>query len=120
MSDRSGSTGKPLIPIAVFAGLVEVVGLIVLPSFDAHIQEVFVWFLMLFPVLVVLLSFATVLVNRRELERASGRKEDDSETLLAPPTSHGGRELDAHPDDPAHVEVLRRTAPEKLGIRERD
>ena len=42
---------NPLTLIAVFAGLAEVAATTVLPMLSGTIQETFVWYVMLFPVL---------------------------------------------------------------------
>jgi hypothetical protein len=56
-----GMIWKSLVPVAGFAAFVEAVGLVVLPSFDPAIQDIFVWFLMLFPILVVAMLLAAQL-----------------------------------------------------------
>lgn len=54
-------------PVSIFAGMVEVTGAIVLPSFSPDLQGVFLWFLILFPVLFILLFFGTLNFNPRVL-----------------------------------------------------
>lgn len=55
MIEKIGSVNNPLTIIAIFAGLAEIAGTIVLGVVDKSIQEMFVWFVMLFPMLIVLL-----------------------------------------------------------------
>ncbi len=54
---------NPLTLIAVFAGLAEVAATTVLPMLSGTIQETFVWYVMLFPVLLVLAFFLTLNFN---------------------------------------------------------
>jgi hypothetical protein len=56
-STSNGIIKNPLTVIAVFAGLAEVSATIALPQLDIAIQSKFVWFVMLFPVLLVVLFF---------------------------------------------------------------
>lgn len=51
---------NPLTLIGIFAGIAEVAGTAVLPFVEAAVQPVFVWFVMLFPVLLVVLFFVTL------------------------------------------------------------
>lgn len=82
ISDTSNEN-KLFTPVAVFAGIVEVCGLIVLPSYSREVQDVFLWFLMFFPALVVLLFFATFqLKSRASQPPASAPRTDDERMLL--------------------------------------
>lgn len=51
---------NPLTLIGIFAGIAEVAGTTVLPFVEPAVQSVFVWFVMLFPVLLVVLFFITL------------------------------------------------------------
>lgn len=51
---------NPLTLIAVFASLAEIAATAVLPMVEGAVQGVFVWFVMLFPVLLVVLFFVTL------------------------------------------------------------
>lgn len=51
---------NPLTLIAIFASLAEVAATAVLPLLTGAVQGVFVWFVMLFPVLLVVLFFITL------------------------------------------------------------
>ena len=55
--------GNPLTLIGVFAGLAEIAATAVLPFLEGTAQAQFIWFVMLFPVLLVLLFFATLNFN---------------------------------------------------------
>lgn len=66
--NRSLATVKnPLTVIAIFAGLAEVAGTVVLPFVAEANQNTYIWFLVLFPVLLVALFFATLNFNPRVL-----------------------------------------------------
>ncbi|MGC3990189.1 MAG: hypothetical protein QM796_11005 [Chthoniobacteraceae bacterium] len=49
MTEKIGHIKNPLTIIAIFAGLAEVGGTIVLPILQPNVQALYVWFLMIFP-----------------------------------------------------------------------
>lgn len=51
---------KQLTIISIFAGIVQISGIAVLPSIESENQSQLIWFLMSFPVLLVLLFFVTI------------------------------------------------------------
>lgn len=55
--------GNPLTLIAVFAGLAEIAATSVLPVLEGPIQMMFVWYVMLFPVLLIIAFFLTLNFN---------------------------------------------------------
>lgn len=73
-----GLVKNPLTIIAIFAGLVEVSATTVLPFIDKGIQETFIWFLMVFPTLLVTYFFATLLIKPKALYAPSDYRNDDS------------------------------------------
>lgn len=60
MIEKIGHVRNPLSIIAIFAGLAEVSGTVVLPFIAPPIQEKFVYFLMFFPSILVVLFFITL------------------------------------------------------------
>jgi hypothetical protein len=58
---------NPLTLIAVFAGLAEVAATGVLPVLEGEVQNIFVWYVMLFPFLLVIAFFVTLNFNNRVL-----------------------------------------------------
>lgn len=60
MVDKIKKVSNPLTIIAIFAGLAEVAATVALGLIDSSIQIIFIWFVMLFPVLLVV-SFFLVL-----------------------------------------------------------
>lgn len=59
-----GVIKNPLTVISIFAGLAEVSATIALPQLSEAVQFQFVWFVMLFPTLLVILFFLTLWVKR--------------------------------------------------------
>ena len=62
---------NPLTLIAIFASLAEIAATSVLPIVEGEVQGVFVWYVMLFPVLLVVLFFITLNWNHGVLYAAS-------------------------------------------------
>ena len=69
---------NPLTLIAVFAGLAEVAATTVLPMLSGTIQETFVWYVMLFPVLLVLAFFLTLNFNHAVLYSPSDFQDESN------------------------------------------
>lgn len=61
MVENIRKVGNPLTIIAIFAALAEVAGTIVLGVVPPAIQSIFVWFVMGFPVLLIVLFFGTLI-----------------------------------------------------------
>jgi hypothetical protein len=75
---RTSSVRNPLTTIAIFAGIAEISGTVVLPHIAERNQEIFVWFLILFPVLLVVAFFTTLNLNHRVLYAPSDYKNEDN------------------------------------------
>ncbi len=80
MALQVSKISNPLTLIAVFASLAEVVATAVLPTLEGPVQDQFVWFVMLFPVLLVGLFFLTLNFNNKVLY-APGDYEDEANFL---------------------------------------
>ena len=98
MAERiRGPVNNPLTLIAVFAGLAEVAATVALPMLDGHVQAVFIWFVMLFPVLLVVLFFITLNFNHRVLYAPSDFANESHFLILqgryVPPAIDGGSGL---------------------------
>lgn len=78
MIEKMPAVGNPLTIIAIFAALAEVAGTLVLARVDPSIQATFVWFVMLFPVLIVLLFFITLNFNPKVLYAPSDFKDENN------------------------------------------
>ncbi|WP_157755100.1 hypothetical protein [Variovorax boronicumulans] len=69
---------NPLTIIGVFASLVEVMGLGVLPLIDKDIQQIYVWFLMLFPTALVAAFFIVLYTKHIVLYAPSDYQSDNT------------------------------------------
>jgi len=67
---------NPLTIIAIFAALAEVAGTVALATIDKSVQSTFIWFVMGFPVLLVVLFFLTLNFNPRVLYAPSDFKDE--------------------------------------------
>lgn len=87
---------NPLTLIAVFAGLAEVAATSVLPIIEGPVQLTLVWYVMLFPVLLVIAFFLTLNFNNRVLYAPNDFRDERHflETLTATYSS-GTQETDA-------------------------
>ncbi|MEZ5324226.1 MAG: helix-turn-helix domain-containing protein [Verrucomicrobiales bacterium] len=78
MIEKVNHVSNPLTVIAIFAGLAEVAGSIALVAVDPSIQSTFVWFVMFFPIGLVVLFFATLNFNPRVLYAPSDFKDEEN------------------------------------------
>jgi hypothetical protein len=67
MLEKIRQVNNPLTIIAVFAGIAEISGTAILPFLDREVQHIYVWFLIVFPLLLVVLFFATLNFNHKVL-----------------------------------------------------
>lgn len=86
MIEKIGHVNNPLTIIAIFAGLAEVSGTIVLPLLKENIQSTYIWFLMFFPSILVILFFFTLFFKREVLYAPSDFHEDASFISLFRPS----------------------------------
>ncbi|RVP50002.1 hypothetical protein [Sinorhizobium medicae] len=73
---------NPLTVIAVFAGLAEVSGTVVLPFLSPETQKIYVDFLMFFPILLVVLFFAVLYWKHHVLYAPSDYRTDETFTAM--------------------------------------
>lgn len=78
MLEKVRAVSNPLTIIAIFAALAEVAGTVALATVSKDLQEVFVWFVMGFPVLLVVLFFATLNFNPKVLYAPSDFRDDET------------------------------------------
>lgn len=78
MIEKIGKITNPLTIIAIFSGLAEVSGTLVLPFVDASNQAFFIYFLVLFPTLIVVLFFLTLNFNNKVLYAPSDYENEDN------------------------------------------
>lgn len=67
MIEKIKKVSNPLTIIAIFAALAEVSGTIVLPFLKVGSQDLYVWFLMIFPTILIFLFFLTLNFNHKVL-----------------------------------------------------
>ncbi|PXW77886.1 hypothetical protein BZA02_112103 [Ruegeria sp. P4] len=75
---KTSTVKNPLTIIAIFAGLTEVGGTGVLPFLSSDAQSVYIWFLMIFPIFLVVLFFCTLNFNREVLYAPSDWSNEDN------------------------------------------
>jgi len=78
MIEKIGPIRNPLTIIAIFAGIAEVSGTAVLPFIYVQNQSIFVWFLIIFPSLLVVIFFATLNWNHKVLYAPSDYKDEEN------------------------------------------
>lgn len=78
MVEKIGTIQNPLTIIAIFAAIAEISGTIVLPFISVENQETYIWFLMVFPLLLVVLFFLTLNFNHKVLYAPSDFKNEDN------------------------------------------
>jgi hypothetical protein len=76
--EKVGPIKNPLTIIAIFAAIAEISGTVVLPFIDKSNQAVYVWFLMIFPILLILLFFLTLNLNHKVLYAPSDYQNEDN------------------------------------------
>jgi hypothetical protein len=77
MLEKIRQVNNPLTIIAVFAGIAEISGTAILPFLDREVQHIYVWFLIVFPLLLVVLFFATLNFNHKVLYAPSDYRSDE-------------------------------------------
>lgn len=76
MIEKVGPIKNPLTIIAIFAGIAEISGTAVLPFISQDNQAMYIWFLMIFPILLVSVFFLTLNFNHSVLYAPSDFRED--------------------------------------------
>ena len=78
MIENIKAINNPLTIIAIFSALAEIAGTVSLKLVSADSQHIFIWFVMLFPVLIVILFFTTLNFNPKVLYAPSDFRNDES------------------------------------------
>lgn len=78
MIEKLPKINNPLTIIAIFAGLAEVAGTAALSLMDGETQKIFIWFVMLFPAVLVILFFITLNFNAKVLYAPSDFKDEEN------------------------------------------
>lgn len=78
MIEKIGPIKNPLTIIAIFAAIAEISGTVVLPFIATENQATYVWFLIVFPILLIVLFFLTLNFNHRVLYAPSDYQNEDN------------------------------------------
>lgn len=78
MIKQVSKVSNPLTIIAIFAGLAEINGTVVLALVPANIQATFLWFIIAFPILLVILFFVTLNLNPKVIYAPSDFTNEDN------------------------------------------
>lgn len=78
MIEKMGPIKNPLTIIAIFAAIAEISGTIVLPFIASANQFIYVWFLIIFPSLLIVLFFLTLNFNHKVLYAPSDYQNEDN------------------------------------------
>lgn len=76
MTEKMKKVNNPLTIIAIFAMLAEVNATIVVGLIDKDLHSIFIWFIIGFPVLLVILFFITLNFNTKVMYSPSDFKDD--------------------------------------------
>lgn len=101
MIENIKTVSNPLTIIAIFAAFAEVAGTVVLVMVDVEIQTIFVWFVMIFPVLLIIAFFLTLNFNSKALYAPSDFKEEKNflEIMMYGGSSFDRQNLQSSPPD---------------------
>lgn len=92
MVEKIRTIKNPLTIIAIFAGIAEVSGSAVLPFLSIANQSDYVWFLMIFPILLISYFFLTLNFNHKVLYAPSDFRDEETFYKLIMPASATQRE----------------------------
>ena len=95
MVEKIGHIKNPLTIIAIFAGIAEISGTLILPFIDISIQAVYVWFLIIFPLLLISLFFITLNFNHKVLYAPSDYKNESNFLQSLPKATFADKERNA-------------------------
>jgi hypothetical protein len=103
--EKIGTIKNPLTIIAIFAAIAEVSGTVVLPFIAPVNQATYVWFLIVFPILLVLLFFTTLNFNHRVLYAPSDYKNEENFVLSLQRATYAEKALQVEAEL-AEIEVV--------------
>lgn len=78
MIEKIGTIKNPLTIIAIFAAIAEISGTVVLPFIGEAYQGIYIWFLMIFPIVLVVDFFLTLNFNHKVLYAPSDYKDESN------------------------------------------
>ena len=110
MTEKIKSISNPLTIIAIFAALAEINATVSIGLVDKELQETFIWFVIVFPILLVILFFLTLNFNTKVIYAPSDYKDDKSFQKMLIGESEPDREINYDKD------IINKTLTE-LGIK---
>lgn len=78
MKNKITTVKNPLTVIAIFAGSAEISGTAILPLLERESQQIYIWFLMLFPLVLIVFFFLTLNWNHKVLYAPSDFSNEDN------------------------------------------
>jgi hypothetical protein len=78
MIEKIKGVSNPLTIIAIFAALAEVLGTVSLKIIDVSLQPIFIWFIILFPTILILLFFLTLNFNTKTIYAPGDFQNEDT------------------------------------------
>ncbi|ADP99403.1 hypothetical protein ABWH88_12990 [Marinobacter adhaerens] len=78
MIERIRTVSNPLTIIAIFSALAEIAGTITVGLISPDLQKIFIWFVMLFPLIIVMIFFLTLNFNPKVLYAPSDFKDEEN------------------------------------------
>lgn len=84
MIEKVGPIKNPLTIIAIFAAIAEISGTVVLPFISENNQGIYVWFLIVFPITLILFFFLTLNFNHKVLYAPSDYANEENFVLSLP------------------------------------
>lgn len=119
MTDKIGHIKNPLSVIAIFASIVEVSSVLVLPHLEPDNQNIYIWFLIGFPILLVLLFFYTLNENHRVLYAPSDYKNEDNFNYFYVPATEKEKNLKIR-DEVKEIERDNSSQPDAGSVKNND
>jgi hypothetical protein len=92
MLEQMKSVSNPLTIIALFAALAEIAGTVAIKLVAPELQPTFIWFVMIFPTLIVILFFVTLNFNPKVLYAPSDFRDEENYLAIANATKSLGIE----------------------------
>lgn len=113
MIEKIKSISNPLTIIAIFAALAEINATVSIGLVDKELQGIFIWFVILFPTLLVSLFFLTLNFNTKVIYAPSDYKDDNSFYKMLMGDAKPDMEINTDKD------IIHKTL-EELGIKKKE
>ena len=113
MIEKIKGVRNPLTIIAIFAGLAEISGTGILPFIAEVNQAIYIWFLMIFPVVLVVLFFLTLNFNPKVLYSPSDFRDESNYMRIFQPSSAAQKLLKIQEEVAEESETVKPLTPEQ-------